>query len=272
MREIANVPADLERRLFAARLQDIRRYLGADDPLTRAALGGREPEDAAAAILSASVLADSARAASALLPDTDPGLALAAAIAPRWVELQTALNAINREEIELASLLGRARFAVYGRDVPPDATSSPRITDGVVRTYEYNGTVAPWHTTFYGVYDRYNSFGPGTSWDLPKRWKAPPAGLDLSTPLNFISTADTYGGNSGSPAIRPDLSIVGLNFDRNMEGLSRDFIYLPERGRNVMVDVRAILEGLDDAYDLDRIVQELLTGRLFDTEAEADRR
>jgi hypothetical protein len=272
MREIANVPADLERRLFAARLQDIRRYLGADDPLSRAALGGREPEDAAAAILSASVLADSARAASALLPDTDPGLALAAAIAPRWVELQTALNAINREEIELASLLGRARFAVYGRDVPPDATSSPRITDGVVRTYEYNGTVAPWHTTFYGVYDRYNSFGPGTSWDLPKRWKAPPAGLDLSTPLNFISTADTYGGNSGSPAIRPDLSIVGLNFDRNMEGLSRDFIYLPERGRNVMVDVRAILEGLDDAYDLDRIVQELLTGRLFDTEAEADRR
>jgi hypothetical protein len=36
------------------------------------------------------------------------------------------------------------------------------------------------------------------------------------------------------------------------------------------VDVRAILEGLDEAYDLDRIVQELLTGRLFETEAEAD--
>jgi hypothetical protein len=270
VRGIANVPPDLERRLLAARLTDLRRYLGPDDSLTRAALQGKEPEEAAAALLAGSVLADSARLAAGDPPESDPILRLASGIFPRWAALSETVNAINREETELASLLGRARFAVYGRDVPPDATSSPRITDGVVRPYEYNGTVAPWHTTFFGLYDRYNSFGPGTSWDLPKRWKAPPAGLDLSTPLNFISTADTYGGNSGSPAIRPDLTIVGLNFDRNIEGMSRDFIYLPEQGRNVMVDVRAILEGLDEAYDLDRIVQELLTGRLFETEAEAD--
>jgi len=272
--EVATIPADLERRLLVARLDEIRRYLGPDDPMTRAALGGREPDQAAAAILSASVLADSARTAAALagagVPDGDPALTLASAIHPRWVELQTALNAMNREETELASRLGRARFAVYGRDVPPDATGSPRITDGVVRPYEYNGTLAPVHTSFFGLYDRYASFGPGTSWDLPKRWTAPPAGLDLATPLNFISTADTYGGNSGSPAVRPDLSIVGLNFDRNIEGLSRDFILLPDRGRNIMVDVRAIREALDHVYDLDRIVQEVLTGRAFATEAEAD--
>ena len=116
----------------------------------------------------------------------------------------------------------------------------------------------------------WDAFGPGTDWDLPYRWRTPPAGLDLGTPLNFVSTADTYGGNSGSPAIRPDLSLVGLNFDRNMEGLSRDFIYLPERGRNIMVDARAILAALDHAYDLDRIARELVTGRVFATEAEAD--
>jgi hypothetical protein len=171
----------------------------------------------------------------------------------------------------LASLLGRARFAVYGGDVPPDATSSPRITDGVVQGYQYNGTLAPWHTTFYGVYDRYFSHGPESEWNLPARWRTPPAGLDLSTSLNFASTADTYGGNSGSPAVRPDLSIVGLNFDRNIEGLSRDFIYLPARGRNVMVDVRAILAAMDHVYDGDRIVQEVTTGRLYQTEQEADR-
>ena len=68
----------------------------------------------------------------------------------------------------------------------------------------------------------------------------PPAGLDLGTPLNFVSTADTYGGNSGSPAVTKDLRIVGLNFDRNINALVRDYIYLPERGRNVMVDVRAV--------------------------------
>jgi hypothetical protein len=67
-----------------------------------------------------------------------------------------------------------------------------------------------------------------------------------------------------------DLKLVGLNFDRNIEGLSRDFIYLSERGRNIMVDVRAIREALDNVYDADRIVLEILTGRLARTEAEAD--
>ena len=108
--------------------------------------------------------------------------------------------------------------------------------------------------------------------DNGKMWtfEYPPAGLDVSTPLNFISTADTYGGNSGSPAVTRDLELVGLNFDRNIDGLSRDFIYLPERGRNVMVDARAISTTLDVVYDADRIVQELRTGMLFGTEAEAD--
>jgi Peptidase S46 len=54
-------------------------------------------------------------------------------------------------------------------------------------------------------------------------------------------------------------------------GLSRDYIYLPERGRNIMVDARAVQAALDHAYDADRIVEELLTGRLFETEVEADR-
>jgi hypothetical protein len=70
--------------------------------------------------------------------------------------------------------------------------------------------------------------------------------------------------------VTPDLAIVGLNFDRNIQGLSRDFIYLPERGRNVMVDVRAIREALDVVYDADRIVLEILTGTLAPSEAEAD--
>jgi hypothetical protein len=160
---------------------------------------------------------------------------------------------------------------VYGRAVAPDASSSPRITDGVVSGFEYNGTLAPPYTTFHGIYDRHYSHAGNVDWSLPQRWRTPPEGLDLSTPLNFVSTADTYGGNSGSPAVTKELALVGLNFDRNIQGLSRDYIFLPERGRNVMVDARAIIASLDQAYDADRIVQELLTGRLFATEAEADR-
>ena len=68
-----------------------------------------------------------------------------------------------------------------------------------------------------------------------------------------------------------ELALGGLNFDRNVQGLSRDYIYLPERGRNVMVDARAVHAALDYVYDAHRIVWELVTGRLFATEGEADR-
>ena len=67
-----------------------------------------------------------------------------------------------------------------------------------------------------------------------------------------------------------DLEVVGVVFDGNIESLPGDYIYLPELNRSVTVDVRAILEALDEIYDLDRLVLELTTGRLVETEAEAD--
>jgi hypothetical protein len=175
--------------------------------------------------------------------------------------------ALGLEERALAEDLGRARFAVYGKAVPPDGTFSPRIADGVVQGYEYNGTLAAPFTTFYGMYDRFRANGAGSEWDLPYRWRTPPAGLDLGTPLDFVSTADTYGGNSGSPVVTKDLRVVGFNFDRNIDALVRDYIYLPERGRNVMVDVRAIQAALASVYGARRIVTELTTGRLGESDA-----
>ncbi len=118
-------------------------------------------------------------------------------------------------------------------------------------------TRAPWHTTVFGMYDRYYAFHE-PDFELPARWVPVPAGLHLDTSLDFVSTADTFSGNSGSPAVSKDLELVGLNFDRNVEALSRAYIYLPERGqRNVVVDVRAIREALADVYHADRLVEEL---------------
>jgi hypothetical protein len=272
--EIGDHPRQLELSYLTARFTDFQRYLGADNEITRAALQDRTPAEAAAALLAGSALSDSARTAEAVsdgsLTLDDPAVRLAGAFVPVYREYVVANRRVSREEGQLESDLGRVRFEVYGRSIPPDGTFSPRITDGVVEGYEYNGTYAPPYTTFYGLYDLYSSHGPGSEWDLPERWRTPPRGLDLSTPLNFISTADTYGGNSGSPAVTPELELVGLNFDRNIEGLSRDFIYLPERGRNIMVDVRAIRAALDQVYDADRIVVELETGRLYETEEAAD--
>lgn len=270
--QIDDHPAEMEEAFLAERIRDFQRYLGSDHPLTEEALGGRSPEGAATSLRTRSALATRDQAARALedgrLPDHDPAIRMAQVLLSYYRGFVWRFTELEAREQEMAAELGRARFAVYGTDVPPDASRSPRITDGVVLPYEYNGTLAPVYTTFFGLYDRFYSFGPGTDWDLPERWFPPPPGLDLGTPLNFISTADTYGGNSGSPAVTPSLEIVGLNFDRNMEGLSRDFIYLPERGRNIMVDVRAIKEAMEVVYDGRRIMEEILTQRLVPTEPE----
>jgi hypothetical protein len=281
MAELRRVPdraPEVEVGFLAHRLADFERYLGADHPVTRAALGGLEPEAAARAMLESSIL-DSGEATLAAieagtLGTDDPAIALMAELFPLTSEYRRTSSALEAEESDLEAALGRARFAVYGSEIPPDGSFSPRIADGIVKGYPYNGTLAPAYTTFYGLYDRYFGHGEGVGigeeWNLPERWKTPPAGLDLSTPLNFVSTTDSYGGNSGSPAVTPDLELVGLNFDRNINGLSRDFIYLPEQGRNVMVDVRAIRAALDVVYDADRVVAEMVAGMLYETEEEAD--
>ncbi len=267
-------PRDLERRVLALQLGDFARALGPADEVTRLALGGRSPDDAAQALLDGSVFGDDARTAerSSGRPASgrSGGPPRRRVRAPRPRRSCGERSGLGAAEAELVSQLGRARFEVYGTGVPPDATFSLRITDGVVQGYAYNGTLAPPFTTFAGMYDRWYAFGPGSEWELPARWRTPPAGLDLSTPLDFCSTADTYGGNSGSPAVTKDLALVGLNFDRNIEALGRDFIYLPELGRNVMVDVRAIQAALDKVYGAHRILQELRTGQLVRSEQEAD--
>jgi hypothetical protein len=268
---IADLPGDIDERYLAAQLRQLQRFLPAE---AAAVLGGQTPEDAAEAIIAGSALADAEGTAAALdagsLDANDPAVAVAVALAPRFAAYQSAAAGLGEQEAEIARRLGQARFAVYGTAIPPDATFSPRFTDGVVRGYEYNGTYAAPYTTIFGLYDHYHSYGLDSEWELPDAWLPPPPDLDRSTPLNFVSTADTIGGNSGSPAVDRDLRLIGLNFDRTIEGLSRDYIYFADRGRNVMVDARAVVEVLDAVYDLDRVVEELRTGDLVQTEAEAD--
>ena len=266
--EVPGQPPALQELLLAARLRDIQASYGPDSPLATSLLGGRSPEDVAASIVAESVLADSAGAVEAVRSGAagmgDPAMQLLGALISGIGPFQQAMGSISPEEEQIAAALGRARFEVYGTDVPPDATFSLRISDGVVSEYEYNGTFAPVLTTFYGLYDRhYSHVSGGTGdgeWDLPERWLDPPGDPDLSTPMNFVSTNDIIGGNSGSPLVNADLELVGLAFDSNTEGLSGEYIFLTDRARAVSVDVRGILEALEEVYLAERIVEELRSG------------
>ena len=196
----------------------------------------------------------------------DPVVVLVQDLAPRIQEWAASFQALNQEEARLAAELGRVRYQTFGNAVPPDATFSPRFTDGVVMGYPYNGTQAPAMTTLYGLFDHHYAYcvaGQGSvsagecDWQLPQQWLDAESRLDLSTPVNFTSTSDTIGGNSGSPVVNRDLQLVGLNFDRTIEGLVRDYLYAPERGRNVMVDTRVVLESLREVYGLPALADEL---------------
>jgi hypothetical protein len=267
--------SEIDEGFMAQRFHDVVRNYGADHPFTQELLQGRTPEGLAAVIMNGSALADSASTAAALasggLTMDDPAVVAAAALLQEVIPAQQVQFGVADEEAEIAAGLGRAQFAIHGTDIPPDATFSLRIADGLVQGYEYNGTVAPIYTTFYGMYDHHYSYGPGTDWDLPERWLSPPEDFDLSTPLNFVSSNDIIGGNSGSPVIDRNLEVVGLIFDGNIESLPGDYIYLPEENRSVSVDVRAILEAMADMYGADWLVTELRTGQLVGAEAPAGR-
>ncbi len=177
-------------------------------------------------------------------------------------EIYMKIQELSGKEDYYKQVLGRALYDVYGTTIPPDATFTLRISDGIIKSYEYNGTIAPPKTTFYGMYDRYYSFAKQYPWSLNERWINPPAEFDLETPFNFISTNDIIGGNSGSPIINKDAEIVGLVFDGNIESLSDEFIYSSDAPHTISVDSQGLYEVIKDMYKVTRLALELENGKI----------
>ncbi len=259
---LEDLPAFYERRLIEDRLSMVIENLGSDHPLVMDAFKGATPAQLAERIMTTSAFAtmDSFnKLITASMADiNDPAYDIAKVFLMELMQNQQSYTELTELEENLQNQLGRAWFAVYGTARPPDATFSLRISDGVVKGYDYNGTKAPVHTTFYGMYDRSISHKGKYPWNLPARWQKPTPSLDLGTPLNLISTNDIIGGNSGSPLLNRNLEVIGLAFDSNIEGMgSNDFIFDTNRARCVSVDVRGMLAALRHVYKADALVKEL---------------
>jgi hypothetical protein len=262
----ASPDTTFERLALAATFAAWKKALPATNPTLQAALayGNGNPDSAAAVIMRQTGLATpegrrslANASTTGLAISKDPLIKLARMIEPanrRLLDRNAKLDATISAN---AALIGQAIFAAYGTSLPPDATFTLRISDGVVAGFPYNGTNAPYKTTLYGMYDRAASFDDKPPYKLPQRWVDGKDKLDLSTPINFVSTNDIIGGNSGSPVINRYGEVVGLIFDGNIEMLPNRFIFTDDVSRAVSVHSRGIIEALRKLYNGDRIANEL---------------
>lgn len=170
---------------------------------------------------------------------------------------RSALTKLAEAEAAEQKRVGEACFAVYGTSIPPDATMSLRISDGIVKGYPLNGTLAPFFTTLYGLFARHHEFGGVHPFDLPRAWLDKEKELDLKTPFNFVATCDIIGGNSGSPMIDTERRIVGLIFDGNIEMLGNNYVFDDEISRTVSVHPAIIIESLRKIYGAGKLADEL---------------
>lgn len=261
----APIYRDLEEALLAGALQMSLNELTPDDEFIKIVLGDRTPEEVAKELINSTQLDDIdlrkkliEGGEEAVNASSDPLIVLARNLDP----MMRASEKWYRENIEsvltpASEKIAKAHFAVYGKDTYPDATFTLRLAYGTVKGYPMNGTIAPYKTTLYGLFDRSLSFDQKGDFSLPQRFWDRQKKLDLSTPVNFVSTCDIIGGNSGSPVINKKAEIVGLIFDGNIESLPGRFVYDEVKSRAVAVHSAYITEAVKKLYKCKNLAKEI---------------
>ena len=259
----APLDGSLEELMLGEEFRFLQEELGSDDPVVKAILGGQKPEQAAHRYVSTSKIQDVderkrlAHSLDAVRGSKDGMIQLALLFdgpARKYrKEFEDKLEAVIASS---ESKIAQARFSVYGSNEYPDATFTPRLSYGPVKGYtRVTGQRVPWTTTFAGLYKHATGKEP---FELPSRWIKAKSSLDLNTPFDFVTTADTHGGNSGSPTVDDKGQLIGILFDGNWEGLENRYLYTEEQARSVHLSSNSILEALRKIYKADRLLAEVL--------------
>lgn len=151
-----------------------------------------------------------------------------------------------------------------GKPVYPDANSTLRVTFGTVASFSpVDGITKGPFTTLEGIVAKHTGQKPfETTQNLlnavrSKRY-GPYKDKDLgSVPVNFLSSVDTTGGNSGSAVVNKKGDLVGLNFDSTYESVTKDWYFDDERTRAIHVDIRYLLWVMKEVDKAENVLKEM---------------
>jgi hypothetical protein len=265
----APIYKSLETLTLTDSLSQMREALGSENPVVKKVLNGKTPGEAASDLISNTKLDDVAvrkqlyeGGVGAVQGSNDPLIVLMRTIDPDAREVRkTYDDQVDAVERRAGAAIARARFERAGYNQPPDATFTLRLSYGAVKGYEENGKGIPSFTDFAGGFQHAAEHKNTPPYQLPDSWMKAKAKLKLTTPLNYVTTADIIGGNSGSPTVNTNGEVVGIVFDGNIQSLEWNFIYEDKQARAVHVDSRGILEALQEIYGASGLVKEL-TGKV----------
>jgi hypothetical protein len=208
-----------------------------------------------------------------LLATKDSFILLAAALEPLMDANRDAMKNRSGARARLMPRYMEAMLAKAGGLVAPDANSTLRVTYGQVKGVDAkDGLYYKPQTTLAGIVQKNTGEG---DFDAPKvqldaiaalRLGRKTAYLDAAlgdVPVNFLSTVDTTGGNSGSPTLNAKGELVGLLFDGTYESVASNFVFDPATTRSIHVDTHYMLWNMADVDGAANLLEEMsISGRV----------
>jgi hypothetical protein len=190
----------------------------------------------------------------------DSMINFAAALLPTELAVEAFEKSTSGAMSRVRPLYMEALQGLSGGRLYPDANGTLRVTFGKVEGYAPRDAVAytP-QTTVEGILEKDRGEGEFESPKalleaIRKRKFGSYADSKLgSVPVNFLSSCDTTGGNSGSPTLNAKGELCGLLFDGNYEALGSDFVVDPALTRSIHVDsvyMLWVMDAVDGAHNL----------------------
>lgn len=250
-------------------LTNLAAVLGGDHPLVVRALAGKSPAERASELIRETRLTDVAErrryaegGSSVVANSYDPMIRFAMDFDAEIRALRTRYeNEVEAVERAAYAEIARLKFQQHGDSVYPDATFTLRMSYGPIVGWVENGRQVPAYTTLAGMFERAADRGSRPPFNLNEKWAKRKGRVNLSTPYNFVCTADIIGGNSGSPVVNTAGEVIGIIFDGNIHSLVGRYAYDDRLARAVSVDSRAIIESLRKVYDAGSLADELTKGK-----------